>query len=364
MDKFKKRQEPAELGTSPGSAIPAQSIATLGQLATAPVASALELEARKLQETREQEAQEQKERERKARAREVQAQEASERAANAWEYHRLTERSRDAWARAAQTQDPFERRSLEQEAQIQAAQAREAHDRSLTKAKGVAVEATDLDPQQHGADCAMPAVDTLERSSLSVAAPVDAAAQQAQLRETVERREREAREAAERREREAAERALEIQARDREMVELREREYREAAERRRKDAEERQAAEHRRRENEERHAQADAQRERQCLHAQSSLKAVELLPMSCPDSVTAAPCSWPPLSVRMPNADVAAFVASPELGIGRRSGTTVSWEQLGPGYIPVLRIDGPPASGAIACYLVQEALFMQGAYRL
>jgi len=372
MDKFKKRQEPAEGAASLGSAIPRQSIASLGQLGTAPVASALELEARKLHEAREREAQERKERERKARAREVQAQEASERAANAWEYHRLTERSRDAWARAAGTQDPFERRSLEEEAQIQATQAREAHERSLTKAKVVAAEGTDLDPQQHGADCAMPAVDTPEGSSLCVAASVDAAAQQAQLREAVDCREREAREAAERREREAAERALEIQARDREMVELRERENREAAERRRRDAVERQAAEHHRRETGERHAheqqshKADAQRGRQCLHAQSSPTAAELLPMSCPDSVAAAtaPCGWPPLSVRTPSADVAAFLASPELGIGRRSGTKVSWEQLGPGCMAVLRIDGPPASGAIACYLVQEALFMQGAYRL
>mmetsp|Transcript_79365 Transcript_79365/g.157245 ORF Transcript_79365/g.157245 Transcript_79365/m.157245 type:complete len:559 (-) Transcript_79365:246-1922(-) len=374
MDKFKKRQEPAEVTASPGSAIPTQSIASLGQLGTSPVASALELEARTLHEAREREAQERKERERKARAREVQVQEASERAVNAWEYHRLTERSRDAWARAAQTQDPFERRSLEEEAQIHAAQAREAHERSLTKAKGVSAEGTDLDPQQqqqHGADSATLSVDVPEQSSLSVAASVDAETQQAHLRQAVERREREAREAAERREREATERALEIQARDRDMVELRERENREAAERRRRDAEERQAAEHRRREAEERHAhkqhvrEADAQRHCQHLQAQTSSKAAELLSMCCPDAVAAtnASCNWPPLSVRTPNAHVAAFLASPELGIGRRSGTKVSWEQLGPGCMPVLRIDGPPASGAIACYLVQEALFMQGAYR-
>lgn len=362
MDKFKKRQEP-EVAASPGNAIPTQSIATLGQLGIAPVASALEMEARKLHEAREREAQERKDRERKARAREVQAQEASERAANAWEYHRLTERSRDAWARAAQTQDPFERRSLEEEARIHAAQAREAHERSLTKAKGVVAEGVDLDSQQHRADCATSAVDATEQLSPTEAS-VDAAAQQALLREGVERREREAREAAEHREREAADRALEIQARDREMVELRERESREAAERRRRDAELRQAAEQRRKEQIVR--EADAQRARQHLEAQRSLKAAEQLPVSSADSVAAitAPCSWPPLSLRTPNAHVAAFLASPELGIGRRSGTKVSWQQLGPSCMPVLRIDGPPASGAIACYLVQEALFMNGAYKL
>lgn len=65
------------------------------------------------------------------------------------------------------------------------------------------------------------------------------------------------------------------------------------------------------------------------------------------------------LFLLLPSMDAVRFLASSDLGIGRRSGTEVTAGSAGGE--PVLRVAGPPAASAAACYLVQQALWMRGA---
>lgn len=67
------------------------------------------------------------------------------------------------------------------------------------------------------------------------------------------------------------------------------------------------------------------------------------------------------LFVQLPSIEVARFLASSELGISRRT-----CSKLMAGYgdtgVPILQIRGAPHSNAAACHLVQEALWLSGAF--
>lgn len=61
----------------------------------------------------------------------------------------------------------------------------------------------------------------------------------------------------------------------------------------------------------------------------------------------------------LPTNEAAGFVASVRLGIARRSGAELIAGN-GPSGEAILRIVGTPTANAVACYLVQEALWLNG----
>jgi len=67
------------------------------------------------------------------------------------------------------------------------------------------------------------------------------------------------------------------------------------------------------------------------------------------------------LLVRTPDWKAAEYLASSRLGIGRRTGTKLSVESSY-GY-PLLQIHGTPVANAVASYLAQEALWMNGSFK-
>jgi len=67
------------------------------------------------------------------------------------------------------------------------------------------------------------------------------------------------------------------------------------------------------------------------------------------------------LTLLLPSRMAAQFVASNELAVWRRTGAKVS-AASGPLGEPLLRVEGTPAAIGSACYMVQEALWMCGAY--
>merc|ERR1712224_869641 len=69
----------------------------------------------------------------------------------------------------------------------------------------------------------------------------------------------------------------------------------------------------------------------------------------------------PALCLLLPSMDVARYLANADAGIGRRAGAKLSADKADGGF-SVLRISGTPEAVACACYCVQEALWMSGAY--
>lgn len=362
---------PSEVG---GTQVPPRSQSSAVSLehpSKIPEALALEAEAHRAREAREREMQDARERERKARAREVQAREARERYAQAYESRTLAEKARETWARAAQAQGN-ERDALSLEAQRCAAQARDAQERSLTKAAAVplsqlgsqctggppsvtpggttaAAEGPRLPPAPAGTAGAAdaPAVPAAQ-------GPTDAdnsqfctgeAACGAQLGGMPEGRTLDSgplvgpprgRESVARWEREALERQAPRRQEPWQVVP-------ESA------------------------AQETRARRRDTLEPVSVGRSQRALPE--PPTVSAvveagqanAACESE-LLISLPNASVVDFLISAELGIDRRAGVKLTVCRQPHGF-SVLQICGPPVANAIACYLVQEALWMRGAFR-
>merc|ERR1719282_444668 len=87
--------------------------------------------------------------------------------------------------------------------------------------------------------------------------------------------------------------------------------------------------------------------------------------MTTADTKKAPPCLGNDLALFLilPTTEIARFLASGDLGIARRTGAQLTAGSGGAGE-PMLRVYGTPLANASACYLVQEALWLTGAYRV
>mmetsp|Transcript_47349 Transcript_47349/g.96407 ORF Transcript_47349/g.96407 Transcript_47349/m.96407 type:complete len:100 (+) Transcript_47349:3-302(+) len=63
------------------------------------------------------------------------------------------------------------------------------------------------------------------------------------------------------------------------------------------------------------------------------------------------------LQLAMPNEEMAHLLSSNSSGIARRAGVKLS-SARGAGGLPVLKVSGTAVANSVACYLIQDRLFM------
>lgn len=328
--------------------------------------SANEWELRKLRESDEKVADDRRERESKDQKREASARDAFEREARARESRERAAQSRDAWNRSMASDggvDSDERESLRREALARGSEARDAWRRQARPGIGHGHSEPGMRTESGQIYSGEMAHGVHER---------EARERKASERETRERdaREREAREcdiqARETRDREARERESgerEARAREAGEREARERETRER-ESSSREAMERDMLEREGREREELVRQT---REREACERESRERNARELLQACDvkedithTSQVAAGGDWT-LFLGLPNIEVARFAASEDLSIARRTGTKITAGRSASGDA-LLQLHGTPLANASACYLVQEALWLSGAY--
>merc|ERR1712187_520025 len=88
----------------------------------------------------------------------------------------------------------------------------------------------------------------------------------------------------------------------------------------------------------------------------STLSSIKNTPVGM-DSVSAQDFGEVGLFVSVPTLEAAHFLASDDLGIGRRTRTKLVAGRGATG-VPLLQIRGTPIDNATACFLVQEAMWI------
>lgn len=311
-----------------------------------PEGRALEAQAQAAHEARSRETSEQQERERKSQLRKAAAQQARERELRARESRELSARARDLWGRcSAIPKESPEYDKMSSEARKLDAQARAVWSRTMHGRDGAPPE-----PPQDEQDTAP------SRSEVAIPEIQNNVSREAESK--LLERARLQRQAEEAQARERQIRAAAMASGARQATEV-------AAPRPAppcgdgmapgrvypQDAQQ------------QRQQQREQQQEVQKLtvdHHDSLARLSHMSSSSVPELVAACGTRFS-LPLLLPSLDVAAFLSSAQLGIATKTGAKLTPCRL-PDGTATLEICGPPAANAVACLLVQEAIWMSGGY--